>query len=328
MPTAYCRLPTSNNCMMNRVHAIAPATVANVCCGFDILGFAVDAPGDEVVVTRTEKAGVELIKITGDGGRLPMEANRNTASVAIQSYLAAICRNDVGVTVELHKKLPLGSGMGSSAASAVAALVAINHLMGEPFTRIELLPHAMEAERIACGAAHADNVAPSLLGGFVLIRDYHPLDVVKVPTTLALYATLVHPQLEVKTEDSRKILRSTLSLRDTITQCGNVAGLMVGLSTADAALIGRSLKDVIAEPVRSVFIPGFEEVREQAKNAGALGSGISGSGPTLFALSTSYEIAQHVGESIQEVFRRHLLASEVFISKINQDGARVINYEL
>jgi homoserine kinase len=307
---------------MKTVKAFAPATVANVCCGFDILGFSVDSPGDEVILTERNEPGVVVKRIVGDGGRLPLEANLNTASVAVQSFLNAIGSNK-GIEIELFKNLPLGSGMGSSAASAVAALVGVNHLFGNPLTREELIPHAMEAERIACGSAHADNVGPSLLGGFVLVRDYHPLDVVKIPVKANLYCTLAHPQIELKTEDARRVLKSSVDLKDAITQSGNTAGLMVGLMSGDNSLISRSLKDVIAEPVRSVFIPGFDVVRSEAVKAGALGCGISGSGPTMFALSASHEIALKVGETMQRQFLKYHLKSEVYVSKINLEGAKV-----
>jgi homoserine kinase len=309
---------------MKKISASAPATVANVCCGFDILGFAVEAPCDEVVLSFHDGAGVRMTRIVGDGGRLPIEAERNTATVAILSYLKAI-RETIGVDVELIKHLPLGSGMGSSAASAAAALVAINRYFGDRLTRSELVPHAMEAERIACGSAHADNVAPSLLGGFVLVRDYSPLDVVKVPVAAELYCTLIHPHLELRTEDSRKVLKPTLALREAITQNGNTAGLMVGLMSGDYSLIGRSLKDVIAEPTRSLFIPGFEEMKAKAKVVGALGCGISGSGPTLFALSERVETAARVGDELKRHFLSHQLDSDIHVSKINLTGASILS---
>jgi homoserine kinase len=197
-------------------------------------------------------------------------------------------------------------------------------LMGEPLSRKELLPFAMEAERVACGSAHADNVAPSLLGGFVLVRGYSPLDVVNIPTPENLYCMLVHPHLELKTEDSRQVLRSTISLKDAITQWGNIAGLVAGLMKPDYGLIGRSLKDVIAEPVRALLIPGFDEMKEKAVEAGALGCGISGSGPTIFALCTERELASRVGKIIQQQFEKYKLESELYVSKINVTGAKVI----
>jgi homoserine kinase len=230
----------------------------------------------------------------------------------------------VAVDIKLHKKLPLGSGMGSSASSAVAALVAINHLLGEPLLKKELLPFAMEAERIACGSAHADNVAPSLLGGFVLIRGYSPLDVVSIPTPENLFCTLIHPQMELKTEDARQVLRASIPLKDAVTQWGNIAGLVAGLMKPDFGLIGRSLQDVIAEPVRSLLIPGFDQIKVKAVEAGALGCGISGSGPTIFALSTERELAQRVGAVVMEEFKKFSLKSEVYVSKINVKGATVL----
>jgi homoserine kinase len=308
---------------MKSIKALAPATVANVSCGFDIFGFAVEAPADEVIITLTDKPGVVIKEISGDDGRLPLEATRNTSGVAAQAFLKEIGSHH-GAEIILHKKLPLGSGMGSSAASSVAALVAINHLYDNPFTREQLLPFAMEAERIACGSAHADNVAPSLLGGFVLIRSYSPLDVTKIPTPPGLYCTLIHPHMELKTEDSRRVLKSSIQMKDAITQWGNIAGLVVGLMKPDYGLITRSLQDVIAEPIRSVLIPGFDNIKATAIKHGALGSGISGSGPTIFTLSTELATAEKVGEEIQQQFVNMKLKSDVFVSRINHTGARIV----
>jgi homoserine kinase len=309
---------------MKSIRAFAPATVANVCCGFDILGFAVDSPGDEVILTLRDDDLVQVISIEGDGGKLPREAEKNTASVAVLSFLKSIGSKQ-GVDIELKKNLPLGSGMGSSAASGAAALVAINELLGNPLTREQLVPHAMEAERIACGSAHADNVAPSLLGGFVLVRNYHPLDIIKIEATESLYCSLIHPHLELKTEDSRKVLRHSVSLKDVVTQTGNIAGLMLGLTKPDYALIGRSLNDVIAEPTRSAFIPGFDTMRSMVIDSGALGFGISGSGPTVFALSETLAKAQAVARTVQIEFEKRQLKADVFVSKVNPLGAYVIN---
>ncbi|MBX7126821.1 MAG: homoserine kinase [Cyclobacteriaceae bacterium] len=307
---------------MDTIRAYAPATVANVCCGFDILGFAMDSPGDEVVLRRTRNDEVFVSAIHGDGGLLPLDPTKNTASVAVRAFQEATGLR-FGVSIELYKNLPLGSGMGSSAASAAAAVVAINALAGSPLSRHELVPFAMEAERVACGSAHADNVAPSILGGFVLIRDYQPLDVIKLPIDLELYCTLVHPHLEVKTSDSRKILRPVIALKDSITQSGNVAGLITGLFTKDLSLVSRSLKDVIAEPVRSVFIPGYDRIRQMAMECGALGAGISGSGPTMFALSANREVAQQTGARLQQHFSSLDIHSDILVSKINPEGAEV-----
>jgi homoserine kinase len=308
---------------MNSVKAIAPATVANVTCGFDIFGFAVERPFDEVIVSIKQEPGVAITRIVGDQGRLPLTAEKNTASVAVLEFLKAT-GSEQGVSIELIKNLPLGSGMGSSAASSVAALVAINHLLGEPLQRHQLLPFAIEAERVACGSGHADNVAPSLLGGFVLVRGYDPLDVVSIPTPEGLYCTLVHPELELKTEDSRKVLKVSVSLREAVKQWGNIAGLVAGLMKGDYDLIGRSMNDYIVEPIRSVLIPGFEKIKQSVIESGALGSGISGSGPTIFALSKDAASAEKAGDIIQQQFSRFEVDSEVYISKINQHGAMIV----
>lgn len=309
---------------MKTIRAFAPATVANVSCGFDVFGFAVEAPGDEVILTLTDTPGVRIMRIEGDGGRLPRDINKNTAAVPVVNFLRTI-GSDQGLEIVLKKNLPLGSGMGSSAASSVAALVGINHLMGEPFAKKDLLPFAMEAERIACGSGHADNVAPSLMGGFVLIRGYDPLDVVNIPTPDSLYCTLVHPHIELNTQDSREVLRRNIALKDAIIQWGNIAGLVAGLMKPDFGLISRSLKDVIAEPIRSMLIPGFDRIKQSAVDNGALGSGISGSGPTIFALSTDAATAGKVGEAIKQEFARFQLNSEVFVSRISGKGALVLD---
>ncbi|PSL05642.1 homoserine kinase [Cecembia rubra] len=305
---------------MKQVTAFAPATVANVSCGFDILGFAIDELGDRVRINLSDNGELKVKEITGDDGRLPVEVDKNTCSVAIQAMLDALGIKQ-GMDIHLYKGLPLGSGMGSSAASAAAALVAANELLGKPFEKKDLVPFAMEAERIACGAAHADNVAPSILGGFVLIRGYDPLDVVKLPVPDGLYCTLVHPHLELKTADSRSVLRQRISLKESVVQSGNIAGLIAGLFQSDFELISRSLKDVIAEPSRALLIPGFYELREAIRSIGALGSGISGSGPTIFILSKGKDIALKASQESEKVFEKIGLGVDIYVSEVNDRGA-------
>jgi homoserine kinase len=267
---------------------------------------------------------LRVVSIQGDGGRLPYEVEKNTCAVAIQAMLDAY-GEQVGMDIYLQKGLPLGSGMGSSAASAVAALVAANQLLGNPFTKKELLPFAIAAEKVACGAGHADNVAPSLLGGFVLIRDYHPLDVIKLPVPQGLHCALLHPHFELKTSDSRSVLRDQISLKLSTIQSGNVAGLVAGLYEQDFDLISRSMRDVIAEPYRAVLIPGFYEMREALTEIGALGMGISGSGPTLFALSKGSEKAAEIQAAAQEIYQKIGLGVDVYFSEINTRGAYLID---
>jgi len=309
--------------MKNTIKAFAPATVANVACGFDVLGFAVDNPGDEVKITLTDTGKIRITKIEGDQGLLPLDAELNTVSIVIKEYLNHLGLSH-GVDIELTKGMPLKSGLGSSAASSVVGVYALNKLLGSPLRDEALLPFAMEGERLACGSAHADNVAPALLGGFVLVRSYSPLDVVKLPTPENLYATIIHPHIEVKTKDARAILKTNVSLKDAVVQWGNVGGLVAGIMMQDYALIGRSLQDVIVEPVRSLLIPGFDAIKNAAIENGALGSSISGSGPSIFALSTSKEMAEKIGAAMQKVCSETGIDSEVYVSKVSNQGPRII----
>lgn len=310
--------------MKESIKVFAPATVANVSCGFDVLGFAVDNPGDEVILKGKSTPGIKIVKITGDEGRLSLDPQKNTVGVSVQNFLKHIGSKQ-GIEISLNKKMPLGSGLGSSAASAVAGVFAVNQLLGEPMTQEELLPFAMEGERIACGSAHADNVAPSLLGGFVLIRSYDPLDVIRIPTPKNLFCTIIHPHVEVQTKDARDILKKQITLKSAVIQWGNVAGLIAGLMKSDYDLIGRSMQDVIVEPIRSILIPGFDDVKRSALDTGALGCGISGSGPSIFALSRDQKVAHKVGEKMKEVFEELNIGSEVYVSKINNSGPQILD---
>jgi homoserine kinase len=303
--------------------AFAPATVANVSCGFDILGFAVHGLGDTVTATFCNEKGVHLVSIEGDNGILPYEAEKNVCTVAVRYMLDALDRKE-HIALSLKKGLPLGSGLGSSAASTVAALVSVNTLLDVPFSKKELLPFALEGERVACGAAHADNVAPSLLGGFVLIRDYASLDIISLPVPENLFVTLIHPHFELNTSDSRSVLRKNITLEESRIQSGNVAGFITGLFTNDNALIKRSLKDVIAEPSRAMLIPGFYEVRERALSAGALGSGISGSGPSIFILSPEKNIADRVEGECKVLYQGIGLDVDIYTSPVNTNGAEAV----
>jgi len=309
--------------MKKQIRVFAPATVANVACGFDILGFAVDFPGDEVVLKTQDEPGVTISKITGDDGKLPTDPEKNTVSISVLSLLKHL-KSDQGFEIELIKKMPLSSGLGSSAASAVAGVFAANKLLGNPLKKEELLPFILEGEKIACGSGHADNAAPALYGGLVLIRSYSPLDIIKISSPANLYCTLIHPHILIRTEDARQILKKQIPLSDVTTQMGNIAGLITGMINEDFELIQRSMEDVIVEPVRSILIPGFEKMKKAAIKAGALGCSISGSGPSVFALSTSKIKAKNIGESMQSVLHALNIKNEIYISKINHDGPRII----
>jgi homoserine kinase len=309
--------------MKKQIKVFAPATVANVACGFDILGFAVDYPGDEVILRPSNRPGVSIIKISGDDGKLPIDPKKNTASISILSLLKHL-KSDQGFEIKLIKKMSLSSGLGSSAASAVAGVFAANILLGSPLKKEELLPFILEGEKIACGTGHADNAAPSLLGGLVLIRSYNPLDIIKISSPKNLYCTIIHPHIVIQTQVARKMLKKQIPLKDATTQLGNIAGLITGLINEDFDLIRRSMEDVIAEPVRSILIPGFQDIKNAAIETGALGCNISGSGPSIFAFSISKNIAEEVGKSMQDFMQTLRINSEIYVSKINHNGPRIM----
>jgi len=311
--------------MKRSVNVFAPATVANVVCGYDVLGFAVNAPGDEVIMRLRDEPGVIITRISGDEGRLPYDPAKNTVSLSVQHYLNHIGRPDVGVEIELFKKMPIGSGLGSSSASTVAGLYAINTLMDSPLSKMELVPFAMKGEEMACGYGHADNVAPALLGGFVLVRSYEPLDIIQLPYPEELYCSIVFPQIDVPTRDARQIIRSKILLKDAVVQWGNVAGLVAGLYTKDIDLIARSMKDVIVEPVRSILIPDFYKLREIAMENGALSFGISGSGPSVFTFTRNEDDARIINEKLQKHFLWLDTESIAYRSPINAQGPIILD---
>ena len=305
--------------MNNEIKIFCPATIANISCGFDVLGVALDTIGDEMVIKKTKEKGIRISKLEGQD--LPMETHLNVAGVAGLALLA-VSDYDGGFEIEIYKRIKAGSGIGSSAASSTGAVWAMNQLLNTPFSTLELVKFAMEGERLASGVAHADNVAPALFGGFSLVRSYNPLDVIPIPSPSELYATVIHPQIEVKTSDSRKILKTTISLEDGIKQWGNLGGLVAGLFTSDYDLIGRSLEDHIVDPIRSILIPGFDAVKATAINHGALGCGISGSGPSIFSFSKGEATAQKVGLAMKEVYKKIGIDFDVHVSKINANGIK------
>jgi homoserine kinase len=310
---------------MKSVTAFAPATVANVGCGFDIMGFAIKDIGDRVTISLQKDKDDSRISVSGPYASLiPAERDKNTAGVAVNTYLEATANSGIRLGISLEKNLPLGSGMGSSASSAAAAVYALNHLLGDLLTTKELIPFAMEGERIACGSAHADNVAPSLLGDFILIRSYDPLDVIRVKSPIQLYCTIIHPHLQLSTSDARRILRKDIPMKDVIRQSANAAAFMTGLITEDFDLIGRSICDLLAEPKRSQLIPGFDQAKKAAMDSGALGYGLSGSGPSVFALCKGESSARKVAKVMQRSFSEAGLASDNYISQLNAPGACII----
>jgi homoserine kinase len=306
---------------MNEIKIFCPATIANLSCGFDVLGLCLETAGDVMIIRKTNVKGIHITKIFG--ADLPLETEKNVAGVSALAMLENL-QTDFGFEIEIYKHIKAGSGIGSSAASSAGAVFGINELLGRPFTRKELILFAMQGEKLASGNAHADNVSPCLLGGFTLVRSYNPLDIIKIESPSELYATVIHPQIELKTSDARSVLKQTVSLKSAIIQWGNVGGLIAGLYTKDYELIGRSLHDEIIEPLRSVLIPGFDLMKQSALENGALGSGISGSGPSIFALSKGKETAEKIAKAMSAVYDEMNLLYEVHVSKVNNEGIKII----
>jgi len=309
------------------VTAFAPATVANAGCGYDIMGFAINGTGDNVTVSLNQEEELSPVILSGPYGHLiPGDRKKNTASVAVDAFLEVIGKSHINLSIALEKNMPLGSGMGSSASSSAAAVFAANHLLGSPLRTHELIPFAMEGERIACGSSHADNVAPSLLGGFVLIRSYNPLDVIPVTCPDDMYCTVIHPHIELHTSDARRILKMDITMGNAIRQSANTAGFMVALLNKDYDLLSRSMQDLLAEPKRAQLIPGFDSIKQAALNTGAFGCGISGSGPSIFAFCKGAKSANTVSKTIQEGFSKVGLASEAFVSSLNAKGCVITSF--
>jgi homoserine kinase len=297
----------------------APATVANMVCGFDVLGMALHEPTDIMTLSLRDEPGLDIQHT--DHYQLPIEPEKNVAGAALLAMLDEIPEK-VGFEVSINKCIKPGSGLGSSAASSAGAVVAANRLLGNPFTNEDLVRFAMNGEKVASGVKHADNIAPCIYGGITLIRSIFPLDIVQL-TGPPLFVTVVHPQIEVRTSDARQILRKEVQLKAAIKQWGNIAGLVAGLLKNDYDLIGRSLEDVIIEPVRSMLIPGFDEVKKGSKEAGALGGGISGSGPSIFMLSKEASTAKQVEVVMTDIYTRIGIDFKTYVTTISYEGVRL-----
>jgi homoserine kinase len=305
---------------MKHVIVQSPATIANLVCGFDILGLCLDQPNDTMEVRLLDHPGITIT--SKDGFPLPADPAQNTAGAPLIAMLEELDRS-IGFEVIISKQIKPGSGIGSSAASAAGAVVAANHLLGNIFSKEDLVRFALFGEKVASGVKHGDNVAPCIYGGITLIRSIFPIDIVAIPAP-PLHVTVVHPQIEVRTADARQILRKQVQLKDAIRQWGNIAGLVAGLMKQDYDLISRSLEDVIIEPVRSILIPGFDQVKTTCKEAGALGGGISGSGPSVFMLSKDAGTAARVEEIMKNIYTRIGLDHHTYVTTINQQGVKVI----
>jgi homoserine kinase len=307
---------------MNQIELFAPASVANISCGFDVLGFCLDTIGDVMRISKTTTPGVSIGTITGQ--KLPTDPKLNVATVAANALLKEV-PSEFGFQIDIDKKINPGSGVGSSAASAAGAVFGINELLGSPFTRKELIRFAMAGESLASGAAHADNLAPVLLGGFTLVRSNAALDVIELPNPKELVAAIIHPKIELKTLHSRAILKKTVPLSKAIEQWGNLGAFVSGLYTQNYELLSRSMEDKVIEPYRAMLIPKFYQVKQAAIDAGALGSGISGSGPSIYSLSRGRETAEKVGRAMSAIYKELELDHQLYLSGINSEGIKILN---
>lgn len=306
---------------MRQVSVQAPATVSNVVCGFDCLGFAVDAPFDEMTVRLVDERVVRISEHSGFG--LPLEPDKNVAGVALTAMMDKL-EGNIGFEVEITKHIKPGSGVGSSSASSCGAVVAANHLLGGRFSRAELVELAMEGEKLAAGEKHADNVAPCIYGGFVLVRSIDPLDVVAIDSP-ALFTTVIHPQIEITSFEARAILPKEVPLKTAVRQWSHLGSLVAALARGDYGLIARSMEDFIVEPVRKSLIPAFDNVKADSLAAGALGGGISGSGPSIFMLSEREETARAVERAMRDVYSQTRIEFNTYVSGINPNGVKIVN---
>lgn len=306
---------------MNEIKIFSPATVSNVACGFDVLGFCLDSIGDEMIVRKTKEKGIRISRI--EGFDLPYEASVNVAGVSALALLED-AKPDCGFEIEIHKKIKPGSGIGSSSASASGSVFAINELLGRPYNKTQLTRFAIKGEALASGSEHADNIAPGIFGGFTLVKSLQPLEVLQIPVPKNLYATIIHPQIEIKTSSARAILPNEVPLLDAIIQWANVGSLVHALHTSNYGLIQRSLEDIIIEPYRAQLIPHYREVKQIALNVGALGAGISGSGPSIFMLSEGLDTAKKVEQAIRAMYSKTQIHFENYVSKINVEGIKII----
>jgi len=306
---------------MNEIKIFSPATVANVACGFDVLGFCLDSVGDEMVIRKIDKKGIYITKIVGFD--LPYEAELNVAGVsALAMYEAA--KPDCGFEIEIYKNIKPGSGIGSSAASAVGSVFGMNELLGRPYNKTQLTEFAIKGEALASKCEHADNLAPAMFGGFTLVKSISPLEILEIPSPDDLYATIIHPQIEIKTSEARAILPKDIPLNDAIIQWANFGSLIHALHTGDFELLKNSLHDVVIEPYRSKLIPHYKEVKIEVLKAGALGAGISGSGPSIFSLSKGVETAKNVEVAMRKVYSKTGIEFDIHVSKINTEGIKIL----
>jgi len=310
--------------MARRVKVFAPASIANMGCGFDIMGFTLDEVGDILEMSLDEGDGIVISNETDIP--LPEDIEKNVVTPVIRKFLDIMDKKAL-IKVRILKKIYPGSGIGSSSASSAAAAYGMNALFGYPLSDEEVVDCAMEGEFLASGGYHADNAAPAVMGGIVLIRGYEPLDLIKLPVPGNFYCSVIHPNIVVSTKEAREILPKEVPLHNAIRQWGNVGGLVAGLYSGDIDLVGRAMKDVVAEPFRKQFIPGFDELREKLLDAGALAMNIAGSGPSVFALADRFGVASKAGKIMKDHFSGLGIGYEAFVVKVSNNGAKILEEE-
>ena len=306
---------------MKKVRVFAPASIANLGCGFDIMGIALDEVGDILEMTASEGDGISITNLTDVP--LPEDIEDNVITPVIRKFLE-MTGQKAQIDVKVCQKIYPGSGIGSSAASSAAAAYGMNELFDCPLSDEEMVVCAMEGENLASGGYHADNAAPALLGGIILIRGYEPLDIIQLPIPGNFYCAVVHPKIMVSTKAARSILPKAVPMHDAISQWGNVGGLVAGLYSGNIGLVGRAMHDAVAEPYRKQFIPGFDELREKILASGSMAMNISGSGPSVFSLSDKREIAHRAGEIMKEHFDSRGISNEVYVVKVTNKGAKLL----
>ena len=308
---------------MKSVRVFAPASIANLGCGFDIMGLALDEVGDVLEMSISEGDGLSITNLSGVP--LPDDIEKNVITPVVRKFMQ-LTGNKAQVDIVIREKIYPGSGIGSSSASSAAAAFGMNEFYGAPLSEEEVVICAMEGENLASGGYHADNAAPAVMGGIVLIRGYEPLDLIKLPVPGDFYCAVIHPKLVVSTKEARSILPKQVDMHAAIAQWGNVGGLVAGLYSGNIGLIGRAMKDSIAEPYRKGFIPGFDELREKILAHGSLAMNIAGSGPSVFALANRREIAVKAGAIMDEHFSALGIDHHCYVVKVSNRGARLTAY--
>ncbi|MEC7247361.1 MAG: homoserine kinase [Bacteroidota bacterium] len=307
---------------MNGVRLFSPATISNLSCGFDVLGLCLETIGDYMEIIKSKRKGIYITSIIGE--KVPYDVKKNVAGVASEALIDSL-KPDFGFEIKIDKKIKPGSGIGSSAASSVGAVVGINHLLGNPYKLKELIPYALEGEKLACGSKHADNVAPAILGGITLVRSTKPIDIIKLPIPENLKAVIIHPKIEIKTADARKVLDKSIPLEKASQYWANLGAFVSSLYENNYELMKKSIVDNIIEPKRSQLIPMFDSLKQIANDNDSIGCGISGSGPSVFSLANGLKTAKIINNSFKKIYEETGIPFKTYVSDINKSGVKILS---